>query len=54
TWFAGFTADITCVVWLGFDDNSALKKATGSRLAAPIWMAFIESIYQHMPWSTFK
>jgi penicillin-binding protein 1A len=43
-WFCGFTPDFTCVVWLGYEDNSPLgggRSYTGGRLAVPIWTDFM-------------
>ena len=39
-WFAGFTSDLLCVVWVGFDDNRELGIAGGNS-AAPIWAEFM-------------
>jgi penicillin-binding protein 1A len=36
-WFAGFSNRFVCVVWLGNDDNSSMKKVTGGSLPASIW-----------------
>ena len=35
-WFAGFTPQLTTVVWLGFDQNLATH-LTGASGAVPIW-----------------
>jgi penicillin-binding protein 1B len=40
-WFAGFTSNLICVVWVGFDDNRELK-LEGSRSALPIWTEFMK------------
>lgn len=40
-WFAGYTSRLLCVVWVGFDDYSALG-LEGSRSALPIWTEFME------------
>ncbi len=40
-WFAGFTSNLLCVVWVGFDDNRELNLA-GSDSAAPIWTEFMK------------
>jgi penicillin-binding protein 1B len=40
-WFAGFTSDLLCVVWVGFDDNRDLG-LSGSASAAPIWAEFMK------------
>jgi penicillin-binding protein 1B len=39
-WFAGFTSNLICVVWIGFDDNRDLGLPGGST-AAPIWADFM-------------
>ncbi len=39
-WFAGFTNNLVCVVWIGFDDNHDLGLA-GGVTAAPIWADFM-------------
>jgi penicillin-binding protein 1B len=41
-WFAGFTSDLLCVVWVGFDDNRELK-LEGARSALPIWTEFMRT-----------
>jgi penicillin-binding protein 1B len=40
-WFAGYTPNLVCVVWVGFDDNSELG-LEGSKSALPIWTAFMK------------
>jgi penicillin-binding protein 1B len=40
-WFAGFTSNLLCVVWVGYDDYSDVK-LTGGVLAAPIWAEFMK------------
>ena len=39
-WFAGFTNNLLCVVWIGFDDNRDLD-ITGGATAAPVWADFM-------------
>ena len=39
-WFAGYTPNLLCVAWVGFDDNSDLR-LTGGVSAAPIWADFM-------------
>jgi penicillin-binding protein 1B len=39
-WFAGFTSNLVCVVWVGFDDNRDLG-LNGPVAAAPIWADFM-------------
>jgi penicillin-binding protein 1B len=40
-WFAGFTSNLLCVVWIGFDDNRDLGLA-GGQAAAPVWGEFMK------------
>jgi penicillin-binding protein 1B len=40
-WFAGFTSNLLCVVWVGFDDNRDLG-LTGGVAAAPVWGEFMK------------
>jgi penicillin-binding protein 1B len=39
-WFAGFTSNLLCVVWVGNDDYTDIK-IEGAHAAAPIWAAFM-------------
>ncbi|GAC1663781.1 MAG: penicillin-binding protein 1B [Candidatus Acidiferrum sp.] len=39
-WFSGFTSNLVCVIWIGFDDNRDLGLAGGAT-AAPIWADFM-------------
>ena len=41
-WFAGYTSELTTVVWLGNDDNRSLPGG-GSTLAAPLWGRFMRA-----------
>jgi penicillin-binding protein 1B len=40
-WFAGYTSNLLCIVWVGYDDYSDLKLAGGTT-AAPIWAEFMK------------
>ncbi len=48
-WFAGFTSDLLCIVWVGFDDNRDLK-LEGARSALPIWAEFMKQAAQITPY----
>ena len=48
-WFAGFTSELLCVVWVGFDDNRDLK-LEGARSALPIWTEFMKQASQIEPY----
>jgi penicillin-binding protein 1B len=41
-WFAGFTPDLLCVVWIGFDDNTPTG-LSGARAALPLWVEFMKA-----------
>jgi penicillin-binding protein 1B len=40
-WFAGFTTNLLCVVWVGNDDYTDIK-IEGAHAAAPIWAEFMK------------
>ncbi|MGC1485813.1 MAG: PBP1A family penicillin-binding protein [Candidatus Acidiferrum sp.] len=50
-WFMGFTPQLTCGVWVGFDDKqiSLGKKETGARAALPIWLEFMKAALDGQP-----
>jgi penicillin-binding protein 1B len=46
-WFAGYTSNLLCIVWVGNDDYTPLDpenlgRVQGARAAAPIWAAFMK------------
>jgi penicillin-binding protein 1B len=40
-WFAGFTSNLLCIVWVGFDNYDQLH-VEGARAALPIWAEFMK------------
>ncbi|MGJ5040711.1 MULTISPECIES: penicillin-binding protein 1A [unclassified Bradyrhizobium] len=48
-WFIGYTAHLVTGVWLGNDDNSPTKKATGGGLPVEVWTRFMRSAHQGVP-----
>jgi penicillin-binding protein 1B len=40
-WFAGYTSNLLCIVWVGYDDYSDIH-LTGGVLALPIWTDFMK------------
>ena len=40
-WFAGFTSNLLCIVWVGYDDYSDIH-LSGSAIALPIWTEFMK------------
>jgi penicillin-binding protein 1A len=48
-WFVGYTANLVAGVWLGNDDNSPTRKATGGGLPVEVWTRFMRSAHQGVP-----
>jgi penicillin-binding protein 1B len=44
-WFAGFTSNLICIVWVGNDDYTDIKQS-GTAAAAPIWAEFMKLAVQ--------
>jgi penicillin-binding protein 1A len=45
-WFIGFTPQLSCGVWLGYDERQSLgPKQTGGTAAAPIWASFMKEVH---------
>ena len=40
-WFAGYTSNLLCIVWVGYDDYSDIR-LEGAHTAAPIWAEFMK------------
>ncbi len=51
TWFMGFTRDLVCGVWLGYDQNvTPLGRAeTGGRASLPIWLDYMSTALRDRP-----
>ena len=50
-WFAGYTPNLVCAVWVGFDDGSQLG-LTGANSALPIWTDFMQyALNEHPEWA---
>jgi penicillin-binding protein 1B len=47
-WFVGFTPNLVCVVWIGFDDNQQLG-LTGAEAALPGWTEFMKGAVEIRP-----
>ena len=55
-WFAGYTSNLLCIVWVGFDNNQGLP-LSGSRSALPIWTEFMKraaSLPQYQEMTAFR
>ena len=47
-WFVGYTPNLVCVVWIGFDDNQQLG-LTAAAAALPAWTDFIRAAVELRP-----
>lgn len=47
-WFVGYTPNLVCAVWIGFDDNQQLG-LTGAEAALPVWTEFIKQAIDLRP-----
>lgn len=52
-WFAGFTSNLLCIVWVGFDDNRELD-IEGAHSALPIWTEFMKRALQKREYADAK
>jgi penicillin-binding protein 1B len=52
-WFAGYTSNLLCVVWVGFDDYTEIH-LTGAQTAAPIWTEFMKKAAALQRYSDMK
>jgi penicillin-binding protein 1B len=52
-WFAGFTSNLLCVVWVGYDDYSDVH-LTGAAIALPIWTEFMKRAVELPNYSDVK
>jgi membrane carboxypeptidase/penicillin-binding protein len=47
-WFVGYTPNMVCAVWIGFDDNKQLG-LTGAEAALPAWTEFVKTAVEQRP-----
>ena len=52
-WFAGYTSNLLCIVWVGFDDYSDIR-LSGAQTAAPIWAEFMKKAVTLPQYSDFR
>jgi penicillin-binding protein 1A len=45
-WFIGYTSHLVTGIWLGNDDNTPTRKATGGSLPVEIWSRFMKTAHQ--------
>jgi penicillin-binding protein 1A len=48
-WFIGYTSHLVAGVWLGNDDSSPTKKATGGGLPVEVWSRFMQVAHRNVP-----
>lgn len=49
-WFVGYSPDIACIVWTGFDDASPLAAgSTGSKTSLPTFIDFMREAHKDKP-----
>jgi penicillin-binding protein 1B len=58
-WFAGFTSNLICVVWIGNDDYTSLDpenrgRIQGAHVAAPLWADFMKNAVKLPQYSDTK
>jgi penicillin-binding protein 1B len=47
-WFVGYTPNLVCAIWIGFDDNKQLG-LTGAEAALPAWVEFMKTAIDLRP-----
>jgi penicillin-binding protein 1B len=52
-WFAGYTSNLICIVWVGNDDYTDIK-IEGAHAAAPIWTEFMKRAIKLPQYSDVK
>lgn len=49
-WFVGYTPQITCGVWVGFDDKTSIgRRQYGGTNALPVWTEFMKAAHDTLP-----
>jgi penicillin-binding protein 1A len=49
-WFAGFSPNLLCLVWIGYDKGTNLGgRESGATAALPIWIEFMSKALEHYP-----
>lgn len=47
-WFVGYTPNLVCAVWIGFDENEDIGM-TGGEVALPVWVDFMKKATEARP-----
>jgi len=49
-WFVGYSSEITCGVWAGFDSPQPIYRGGFSNeIALPVWVDFMNASFEHFP-----
>ena len=52
-WFVGYTKEISCAVYVGWDNREKALSGTGGSVAGPIWASFISNALAGRPYRTW-
>ncbi|MFM7025993.1 MAG: penicillin-binding protein 1A [Limnohabitans sp.] len=53
-WFAGYNAQVTGIVWIGYDTPRKLgDRETGGGLSLPVWISYMETALRQVPVSEY-
>jgi penicillin-binding protein 1B len=52
-WFAGYTSNLLCIVWVGYDDYSDIR-LSGAQTALPVWAEFMKKATALPQYSSVK
>jgi len=54
SWFAGYSNEVTAVLWVGLDQpRTILPQGYSSRIAVPIWARIMKPAFEHYPAEPF-
>ena len=53
-WFIGYSPELLCAVWVGYDDAKPLGKSeSGAKTAQPAWIEFMQKAHEGRPVTDF-
>jgi penicillin-binding protein 1A len=53
-WFVGYSSDVVCATWTGFDDGRPLgSREAGATAALPAWISFMRAAHDKKPTTEF-
>lgn len=53
-WFVGYTPQLSCAVWVGYDSQTKSVGIPGGRIAGPIWAQFMTAALDQLPKQEFR